>query len=215
MIGDKLTYYSVYQKVTDALRVELSSFIKSGSKFCISVGGESGCGKSSLAYAIHRDIEKQTGLKGFLFHGDDYFKLPPKDNHNARVLNINQVGVDEVDLEAIDEHILKFKNNEKVIIKPLVDYSKNHIGTEVIDASIYDFCIVEGAYMSLLKNPDYKIFMSTTYLETRKNRLKRARDIMNDFNEQVLQIEHLIIKEHDKLSHMVIDDKLNIKTLKK
>ena len=38
---------------------------------------------------------------------------------------------------------------------------------------------------------------------------------MNDFNEQVLKIEHLIIKEHDKLSNMVIDDKLNIKILKK
>ena len=53
--------------------------------------------------------------------------------------------------------------------------------------------------------------MNLTYIDTKKNRLKRARDIMNAFNEQVLNIEHLIIKEHYKLSNMIIDSKLNIK----
>lgn len=215
MIGEKLRYYSVYKKVTDALRIELSSLMKSGSKFCIAIGGESGCGKSSLAYAIHKDIEKETRLKGCLLHGDDYFKLPPKDNHNARVLNINQVGVNEVDLAGIDAHIRQFKHGEKSIIKPLVNYSENTIGTEVLDASKYDFCIVEGAYTSVLKNPDYKIFMALTYIDTKKNRLKRGRDIMNDFVEEVLNIEHLIIKEHHVLSNMIIDKELNLKILKK
>mgnify|MGYP003846385015 CR=1 FL=1 len=53
--------------------------------------------------------------------------------------------------------------------------------------------------------------LNLTYIDTKKNRLKRARDIMNEFNEQVLNIEHLIIKEHLKLSNMIIDSKLNIK----
>jgi len=212
MIGEKLTYYSVYKKVTDILRTELSELIKSNTKFCISIGGESGCGKSSLAYAILKDLKKQLGLTGFLFHGDDYFKLPPKDNHNARIKNISQVGIEEVDLATIDENILKFKNNNIKIIKPLVNYSENLIGQEILNASEYDFCIVECAYASILKNPDFKIFMNLTYIDTKKNRLKRARDIMNAFNEQVLNIEHLIIKEHYKLSNMIIDSKLNIKT---
>ena len=211
MIGEKLTYYSVYKKVTDILRTELSELIKSNTKFCISIGGESGCGKSSLAYAILKDLKKQLGLTGFLFHGDDYFKLPPKDNHNARIKNISQVGIEEVDLATIDENILKFKNNNIKIIKPLVNYSENRIGQEILNASEYDFCIVEGAYASILKNPDFKIFMNLTYIDIKKNRLKRARDIMNAFNEQVLNIEHLIIKEHLKLSNMIIDSKLNIK----
>lgn len=211
MIGEKLTYYSVYKKVTDILRTELSELIKSNTKFCVSIGGESGCGESSLAYAICKDLKKQLGLSGFLFHGDDYFKLPPKDNHNIRLRNISQVGIEEVDLTTLDENILNFKNDNIKISKPLLNYSENLIGQEVINASEYGFCIVEGAYASLLKNPDYKIFMNLTYIDTEKNRLKRARDIMNAFNEQVLSIEHMIIKEHDKLSNMIIDSKLNIK----
>lgn len=211
MIGEKLTYYSVYKKVTEVLRTELSELINSKTKFCISIGGESGCGKSSLAYAIHKDLEHQIGLKGFLFHGDDYFKLPPKSNHDARVANIRHVGVSEVDLEALDSNLYQFINNETKIKKPLVNYSQNSIGYELVDASDFDFCIVEGAYASLLKRPDYKIFMNLTYIDTKKNRLKRSRDIMNDFNEQVLNIEHLIIKGHKALSNMVIDKTLNIK----
>jgi uridine kinase len=215
MIGEKLIYYNAYKKVTDFLRSELSDMINSKSKFCISIGGESGCGKSSLAYAICKDIKKETGLKGFLFHGDDYFKLPPKDNHNSRVLNIAKVGIEEVDLALLDSHVIQFKNNKKDISKPLVNYSENKIGAENLDASNYDFCIVEGAYATSLKNSDYKIFMALTYLDTKTNRLKRARDIMNDFNEEVLNIEHLIIKEHSKLSNMIIDKELNIQILKK
>jgi uridine kinase len=214
MIGEKLIYYNAYKKVTDFLRTELSVLIDSKAKFCISIGGESGCGKSSLAYAIYKDLEKETGLKGFLFHGDDYFKLPPKDNHNSRVLNIAKVGVEEVDLELIDSHLLQFKMNKNDLIKPLVNYSENKIGSEKVNALNYDFCIVEGAYATLLKNSDYKIFMTLTYLDTKKNRLKRARDIMNDFNEQVLNIEHKIIKEHNILSNMIIDKELNIEIKK-
>ena len=215
MIGEKLIYYYTYKKVTDFLRYELSDMINCKSKFCISIGGESGCGKSSLAYAICKDINKETGLKGFLFHGDDYFKLPPKDNHNSRVLNIAKVGIEEVDLALLDSHVLQFKNNKKDISKPLVNYSENKIGTEIFNASNYDFCIVEGAYATLLKNSDYKIFMSLNYIDTKEKRLKRARDIMNDFNEEVLNIEHLIIKKHNVLSNMIIDKELNIQILKK
>jgi len=53
--------------------------------------------------------------------------------------------------------------------------------------------------------------MNLTYIDIKKNRLKRARDIMNAFNEKVLNHEHLIISEHFKLSDMIIDNQLNIK----
>jgi hypothetical protein len=42
--------------------------------------------------------------------------------------------------------------------------------------------------------------------------LKRTTDIMNEFNEQVAGIEHLMIKGHYKLFNVFIDSELNIKT---
>ena len=209
MIGDKLTYYSSYKDITNFVISELRDNLINNNRICISVGGESGCGKTSLAYALQKDIEKNTGLRGFLFHLDDYFKLPPTDNHNNRLENIKNVGVNEVKTDMLDTHILDFKKRISVI-KPLVIYESNIIITEPVNSGEFDFCVVEGTYVSTLAHPDYKIFIETTYLDTRKSRIKRGRDPINDFNEQILEIEHRIIKPHYNFANVIIDKDLNI-----
>jgi uridine kinase len=213
MIGDKLTYHSAYKNITRFVISELRDRLISENRICISVGGESGCGKTSLAYALKIDIENATGRKGYLFHGDDYFKLPPADNHNNRLESIENVGVNEVNMDILDTHILEFKKGSS-IVKPLVIYEENIIVTEQVNGSEFDFCIVEGTYVSLLRNIDYKLFVETTYIDTHSLRLERARDLMTDFNEQVLEIEHQIIKTQGKLANIVIDKELNIITKK-
>ena len=213
MIGDKLTYHSAYKNITRFVISELRDRLISENRICISVGGESGCGKTSLAYALKIDIENATGRKGYLFHGDDYFKLAPADNHNNRLESIENVGVNEVNLDILDTHILEFKKGSS-IVKPLVIYEENIIVTEQVNGSEFDFCIVEGTYVSLLRNIDYKLFVETTYIDTYSLRLERARDLMTDFNEQVLEIEHQIIKTQGKLANIVIDKELNIITKK-
>ncbi len=70
----------------------------------------------------------------------------------------------------------------------------------------------EDTYVGNLSAPDYKIFIETTYLDTRKLRVERGQDIINDFNEQVLEIEHQIIKSHSELADVIIDKALNTKT---
>ncbi|WP_400076632.1 hypothetical protein [Winogradskyella sp. R77965] len=195
MIGDKLTYYSNYKKINNEIIVKLKNDLLE-KRVCIAVGGESGSGKTSLAYALFIDIEKELGLKGFLFHGDDYFKLPPKDNHNKRLENITNVGPSEVSIELLDKHLKAYIKNEGEIEKPIVNYDENSIGTETIHTNDYNFCIVELTYAMLLKQPTFKIFIENSYIDTKENRTKRARDIMNKFNESVLEIEHNIIKEH-------------------
>lgn len=213
MIGDKLTYHSAYKNITRFVISELKDILTKENRICISVGGESGCGKTSLAYALKIDIENATGRKGYLFHGDDYFKLPPADNHNNRLEDIENVGVNEVNMDILDTHILEFKKGSP-IVKPLVIYEENIIVTEQVNGSEFDFCIVEGTYVSLLRNIDYKLFVETTYIDTYSLRLQRARDLMTDFNEQVLEIEHQITKSQCKLANIVIDKDLNIKTKK-
>lgn len=212
MIGDEISYYPEYKQITDFVIKNIVSIKNPDSKLCISVGGESGCGKTSLAYALQKDIEKSTGLKGMIFHLDDYFYLPPADNHNARLKDTNLVGMNEVNMELLDSHLIHFKQKEDILNKPLINYNQNKILSENISCVEFDFCIVEGTYVNALNTPDYRIFMETTYLDTRKPRVVRARDLINDFNEQVLKIEHLIIKPHYKLANIIIDKYLNIKT---
>lgn len=212
MIGDKLIYHPEYKKVTSYVISELKPKFNLAHRICIAIGGESGCGKTSLAYALVQDIENLTGLKGMLFHQDDYFKLPPTDNHNARLNDISVIGMNEVSLDLLNSHLIQFREKSIIYDKPLVDYQENIILKEHIACNEFDFCVVEGTYVNSLKAPDYKIFIETTYLDTKKSRIERARDIINDFNEKVLEIEHCIIKSHFKLAHIRIDKNLNIIT---
>ncbi|WP_411893435.1 hypothetical protein [Winogradskyella sp. A2] len=204
MIGDKLTYHSSFQKTNNEIIEKLKPQFLSKKRICIAVGGESGSGKTSLAYALFVDIENKLGLKGFLFHGDDYFFLPPKDNHNQRLEDIVNVGPSEVNLKLLDNHINAFISDKGEIEKPLVHYDNNSIGTEAIDSNCYDFCVVEGTYTMLLRAPTFKVFIENSFIDTKLNREKRARDIMGDFNEKVLEIEHNIISEHRKYADMTV-----------
>lgn len=204
MIGDTLTYHESFKPVTQEIISKLKHRILNGERLCIAVGGESGSGKTSLAYALFVDLQKALDTNGYIFHADDYFHLPPKDNHNKRLKDISNVGISEVNLQQLDKDILAFVNAEKALKKPLVDYGKNTIGEEKISPNAYDFCIVEGTYTMLLNQPDFKVFMSATYKDTKENRVNRARDLLNEFNERVLEIEHQIIKAHAKHANLLV-----------
>lgn len=206
MIGDKLIYHSSYQKINGEIISKLKTEFSEKKRLCIAVGGESGSGKTSLAYALLKDIETALNLKGFLFHADDYFYLPPNDNHNKRLQDISNVGSSEVNLNLLDEHVLSFLHNKLKINKPLVNYSGNSIGEETIEPNDFDFCIVEGTYVMLLNQPTFKVFISNSFIETRSNRLKRAREISDNFNDEVLKIEHEIIKKHIKYADLSINN---------
>lgn len=203
MIGDNLIYHPEYKPVGNVVIAEIEKQMLKGERLCIAVGGESGSGKTSLAYALYVDIQKFFGVQGFLFHGDDYFLYPPKDNHNRRLEDISTVGTNEVNLELLSANILEFKKNENLVTKPLVNYDENKILEEKINPADFHFCLVEGTYSMLLENIDYKVFIETNYKDTKTSRLKRARDIIDDFNEGVLEIEHNIIKEHRKFADLI------------
>lgn len=198
MKGDKLIYYPNFEKTTNEIISSLTQYFLDDKRLCIAIGGESGSGKTSLAYALLLNIQKALNVKGYIFHADDYFFLPPLDNHNRRLKNIANVGVKEVNLNALDENLRAFIKHQESLTKPLVYYKENRIKKETIFPNDYQFCIVEGTYTMLLKEPDYKVFIENSFQHTKANREKRARDIMNEFNEQVLRIEHNIIKHHYK-----------------
>lgn len=212
MIGDRITYPPEIKPLVVALVKELGDLLQSGSKFCIAIAGESGCGKSTLANALRTEIDAVFNLKGYIFQMDDYFKLPPKDNHEAREANMKHVGPYEVNLDLLNTHISAFKKGKPVIEKPLVDYYKNTIDPETVDFVNVQYCIAEGTYTCLMPEVDCKLFMEVSYKNTEVFRRKRNRDIMSSFNDKVLAIEHEIIKTHGALADIIIDKNLKIRT---
>ena len=179
------------------------------SRYCISVAGESGSGKSVSGQALKMILEERE-VKTFVLQQDDYFFLPPKTNEMNRRKSLENVGPQEVNLELIDEQVSQFVDGENILTKPLVIFHENRAITETLDLTGVEVLIVEGTYISLLKNVDKRIFIDRDW-ESRINSIKdRARDVVDEFLEQVLTIEHQIISKHKELATIIIGEGVSI-----
>lgn len=174
-----------------------------GDRYSISIAGESGSGKSELAFEVARLLTER-GHKAGVLGQDDYFMFPPKTNHEMRRKNIEQVGPYEVKLDFLDSNLRSFKRNESPIFKPLVIYDEDRITHEEIGVSGLKVIIAEGTYTSLLQFIDFRIFIDKDYHQTLENRKRRARDTFEPFVEDVLEREHVIISAHKEMADAVI-----------
>jgi len=211
MIGDKLIlkpyHYPPAKDIYRHIQPEIEQH--SPLPYFLSISGESGCGKSTLSIALKEVLNKQ-GIKSHIIHMDDYFHLPPTSNHLQRLDDINHVGPQEVDLALMQQHLAAIKSGATEIIKPLIHYKENDKRKEIFYTEGLQVIIVEGTYVALLEELDCRIFMLRTYRDTKENRMNRARDPISPFIEEVLQIEHSIIKQHQRLANLLVDLDYNI-----
>jgi len=205
VIGDRLVITDFHRdgaaKIFDALRARLEP----GRTLAVTVAGESGSGKSETAHCL-AELLTEMGWTNLILGQDDYFKLPPRSNHEKRLADIDWVGTGEVRLDLLDEHFAALKNNpDRPLTKPLVYFEEDRIGSEVLPVGRRDVVIAEGTYTTLLANADVRAFIDRDYKQTKLSRLKRARDPDLDFLEQVLEIEHREIATHRSRADVVID----------
>ncbi len=210
MIGDHISIKPEYYHSARQILKEIHhNWQYLPSKLVIGIGGESGSGKSVLAVCI-QELLKDEGFLTMVIQQDDYFKFPPKSNDALRKENINWVGMQEVCLNTIQKHINQFKEKHTHIIKPIINYKKNSIHTEIISISSFQVLIVEGTYSLSLQNIDFSIFFKANYKDTISNRIKRNREAFTPFIEEVLKIEHHIIKQFADKAQVLIDTNYQI-----
>lgn len=118
--------------------------------------------------------------------------------------NIELVGPGEVNLGLLDHHLIQFKNRTDSILKPLVRYEENQFTDQVLPVRDINVLIAEGTYVCKLDSVDYRIFIDRTYTETKKDRLLRNREEQDEFLENVLIIEHNIIKNHKSNADAIV-----------
>ncbi len=201
MIGDKLLIERHHTDRAIEIRDHLRGSIEA--PFVLSVAGESGSGKSELAFEIARHL-MEIGVSSGILAQDDYFVFPPKTNHEMRRKNLDQVGTFEVKLDFMDSNLRSFKRGDSPIYKPQVIYAEDRITTTEMDIRDLKVMVVEGTYTSLLKFVDFRIFIDRSYHQTLEARKKRARDRFEGFVEDVLEIEHQIISQHRGMADLVV-----------
>ncbi len=204
MRGDKILIQEKHRNAAAELAHILFPLLrKIDGRYAISIGGESGSGKSELAVALAESLEED-GTGTTIIQQDDYFVYPPKTNDTRRRQDIKCVGLSEVRLDLLDDHVRSILNGANAIEKPLVVYQEDRITQETLPLDAVDVVIIEGTYTTLLKNVNSHIFIDRTYKETRSARLKRNREADDPFLERVLEIEHEIVSAHRYCADIIV-----------
>jgi uridine kinase len=175
-------------------------------RYTLTVGGESGSGKSEMGQAIADELA-QDGIKSIVLGQDDYYVLPPKTNDARHREDPEWLGPHvEVKLDVLDQNFVDAINGADEITKPLIDYGANSISEETVSLAGVKVVIAEGTYTTLLKHVDTKVFIARTRLDTLEHRQKRNRfgEAQDPFVEKLLETEHKIIAGHRFLADFLI-----------
>ncbi|MFY1047178.1 uridine kinase family protein [Chryseobacterium sp. GP-SGM7] len=203
MIGDVINLEQRHLETAENIYKIIKQNNGHAEKRAIGICGESGSGKSVTAYALKKVLE-ENNITSYVIQMDDYFKLPPKSNHENRQKSLDNVGMGEVHLDIIQENIQHFKEGISGIEKPLVHYQNNTISKEAVDLENVEVLIVEGTYILNIDAFDFSIFIDRNYKDTYEDRMDRNRDEQSDFVEKVLDIEHNIIHQFKEKADIIL-----------
>lgn len=203
MIGDIIHLEDRHLETAERIYKLMNQNNSLPKKWTVGICGESGSGKSVTAFALKKIFEDR-GIKSWVIQMDDYFKLPPKTNHENRQKSLDNVGIQEVHLNILGENMKQFREGALSLEKPLVHYQNNSISTEIIETENIEVLIIEGTYILSLDELDFSIFIDRNYQDTYKNRMERNRDEQSDFVEKVLDIEHRVISKLKEKADIVL-----------
>ncbi|MFP4642376.1 MAG: uridine kinase [Dehalococcoidia bacterium] len=204
MKGDKFIieqgHIDAAEQLTGLLLLEIE---KSQGKFIVTIGGESGSGKSEIAVSLSKLLSEK-GIENVILHQDDYFVYPPKTNAKMRKRDGAHIGPSEVRLDLLDQNLRDIINGKKEIEKPLVIFDEDQIDQETIEVDSIKVVIVDGGYTTLLKNVHRRVFIERDYKDTQHIRKRRAREEQGRFLEKILKKEHEIIANHREQADIII-----------
>ena len=207
MIGENvdptLASRSLVEVLVDVIKVQ-------GEKvkpLAVAFYGESGSGKSVTAKALSLGLQ-ELGYGVVRLQMDDYFFLPPQQNSQEREKDLSRVGLLEVDLATLDQHIRELKAGANQIQHPIIDFKQSTRVVETLSVPTpLDFIVVEGTYVNYLKEVDVRVFLERTYEETHIHRVARMREPDSELLREVLKIEHRIVQHNrHQADHIISKD---------
>jgi uridine kinase len=211
MKGDILKIKPYHTAAARAVYGLLAGDIKrTPGRFVVAVGGESGAGKSEVAAELGR-LAAEDGVPAVVIQQDDYFVLPPKTNDRKRREDFAWVGPGEVRLALLDEDLARARDAaEAELTKPLSLFDEDALAAETVPLAGVMLIIVEGTYVTSLRNVDRRVFIDRDYRATREARAERGREGQDDFLERVLAREHEFVSKLKEGADIVINEDYSV-----
>jgi uridine kinase len=159
------------------------------SKLVITIGGESGSGKSEISHEVSRFL-REYGIYAKIIHTDNYYKIKPSIRNDWRkARNFDEVGLEEIDWDHVENNITDFKNDNKKAVLPCIDILTDQVDTLITNFEEIRILILDGLYC-LNTTADLHFMIDLTYHETKKAQLLRGKEILDENRLKILEKEH-------------------------
>lgn len=149
---DKLRISTGHDKAAHELEPVIFEALKATGKTIVAIGGESGTGKSEIAYLIGETLKKK-GIPTVKWSFDNAYVTPPLEREQKRAEDYdNNVGLNEMNKAKIEEVMFCFEQNKSVIVPIVIikeDGSRpiNEVTMNMKDKKVLIF---DGLYAALI-----------------------------------------------------------------
>ncbi len=205
-LGDVLVIKETHKKaareITDLVLKEYK-----GEKISLAIGAESGAGKSEIAHVVSSSLFKSDQqLRSFIIHTDDFFLLPHNERNELRKkTNLASIGPSEIDFDELSHVLRKFEAGGQTLI-PILEFITSSAYKLLADFKDVRVLICEGLYAPML-DVTYKIFMDLTFHDTKKFRIERGKEVINEFRQKVLEREHEAVSQlREQVKYVITKD---------
>ncbi len=191
MLGDVLLITENHKKAAREILVFLEK--EPGEKVILSIGGESGSGKTEIAHEVARALKAQ-GTPAKIMHIDNYYLTSPVERTPWRQEHgLQSIGFTEYDWEKINLNLAEFKEDRDQVSMPCIDLLTDQEDQLVTSFKGLKYMIIEGLY-AIQADADLKVLIDLTYHETKKAQFERGKEPTNEYRWLVLQQEHEVVQ---------------------
>jgi uridine kinase len=207
MLGDILIIRDVHTNAAELIAkkvIEERAKTPKAYKYIIGISGESGSGKSEIAYSLGKRLKKEH-IRVKVLHSDNYYTVAPLlQSEWRKAKGIETVGMSEYDWNLIKRNIQDFKEDRESML-PCIDIIPEQVDKLITDFKKIDLLIIEGLYAIKADGIDLRIFIELTNAETKLSGKVGGFDEKSDFSRDVLEKEHQHIMSLKPLSDLIIN----------
>jgi len=212
---DKLRITSGHEKAANQLVPIILNALKTAGKVIFAAGGESGTGKSEIAYLVGEILQKQS-VSTVAWSFDNAYLTRPEEREEKRAQDYdNHVGLNEMNRSKIEEVISCFEQNKSVNVPIVVinaDGSRPILEV-TLDMQARKVLIFDGLYAALIGEIKTDTSKTTRIIAMNAKKFnldaqkERGKEAVNEHRLKVLEREcHAVRSLWPYVTHKITED---------
>jgi len=212
---DKLRITTGHDKAANELLHVILETLKTTGKIIFAIGGESGTGKSEIAYLVGESLKKK-GIPTVEWSFDNVYVTTPEEREEKRAEDYdNNVGLNEMNKSKIEEVMFCFEQNKSVTVPIIIIKEDGSRPIKEITLNMKDkkVLIFDGLYAALIGKIKTDESKATRIIAMNEKRFdldaqkERGKEEVNEHRMKVLERECNAVRSlWPHVTHKIAED---------